>query len=109
MHCSDLNCAFDTCWWFAWLLTWLFHAGDDEEEEDEEEDAEDRAFLDDRTVHVQAGFRDIADHEERNFRRVGAGDEERDERDPKQKNKDRQPPRELQHSKERANYRSLAL
>ena len=54
------------------------------------------------------GVRDIEQDEEHSFWRVGAGVEGKDT-DPKQKNKDRQPPWELQHSKERANYRSLAL
>jgi hypothetical protein len=82
------------------------YAGEEEEEEEEEENDFDRAFIDDNVVESQSHYRDIDSTPQQTFRRVGMDDPVED--DSKQKNKDRQEPRTLLPSTERANYGDLA-
>jgi hypothetical protein len=79
--------------------------GEEEEENDEEVNEEDLDFIDDAPVEQQANFRDMEDLPQQFYRTVGMQEEEED---PKQKNKERQEPRALLPSTERATYADLA-
>ncbi len=86
-------------------LTICMPAGEEEEEDDEEANAADLAFIDDEPVEQQANFRDMEDLPQQFYRTVGMQEEEED---PKEKNKERQEPRALLPSTERATYADLA-
>jgi hypothetical protein len=84
------------------------HATGEEDEEDEEEaTAQDLDFIDDAEVEEQASYRDMEELPRQFSRQVGVAAMEEEE-DPKQKNKERQEPRALLPSTERATYADLA-
>ncbi len=83
-------------------------AGEEEQEAEDEPTAEDEEFIDDAEVEHQASFRDMEELPQQFSRQVGVADMEEAEEDPKQKNKERQEPRALLPSTERATYADLA-
>ena len=88
-------------------LTMCMRTGEEEEELQEEETEADRNFIDDDAVDTQAHFRDIEELPRQFFRQVGVDMEEAEEED-KQKKKERQEPRTLLPSTERATYADVA-
>ena len=82
--------------------------GEEQEEEEDEATAADDEFIDDAEVDQQANFRDMEDLPQQFSRQVGVAAMEEAEDDPKQKNKERQEPRALLPSTERATYADLA-
>ena len=82
--------------------------GEEQEEEEDEATAADHDFIDDAEVEQQASFHDMEDLPQQFTRQVGVASMEEAEEDPKQKNKERQEPRALLPSTERATYADLA-